>query len=240
MYDVKGLAEELVGILTLNYDGYLEAAVQIALTYDLSPGVDLGSPVGRKTPLRVLKLHGSFDWTKTWPITAGEHHPLWIPPGIQKAKGHYPFNLLWGLAREVLDCDILRIVGCRLGSNDWDLISLLFNTRHTNSRRKPYRVEVIDSPKEAKRLQMEFPYLGVQSILEVEPIGSQLIAEFTGSSPRVYDSLTASEQQSVIDMAGTDKNWFRLWLKQMAEALHRDLGSVATGRGVFKSLLEAY
>jgi hypothetical protein len=237
MYKVPALREELGGILTINYDSYLENAVARTSAHSLDTGVYVAPPSVTKTPIRVLKLHGSFRWDDTWPITTAGETTLWIPPGIQKAKERYPFNILWGLARELLDCDVLRIVGCRLGANDWDLISLLFSTRHTNLARKPYRIEIIDAPKQAKRLQDDFPYLGVLSILEVEPLGSQLIAELTGGPPRRYETLPTSEQEDIIERAGT-QNWFRLWLKLKAEAAYRDLGSLTTDEGAFESLLE--
>jgi len=238
MHEVPGLGEELRGFLTLNYDSYLEHAITRSQTHSLDAGVYISPSPAPNEPIRVLKLHGSFDWDDAWPITTRGEATLWIPPGIQKAKERYPFNLLWGLARELLDCDVLRIVGCRLGANDWDLISLLFTTRHTNTARAPYRTEIIDAPEQARRLQFDFPYLGAQSLLEIEPIGSQLIAEFTGGSPRAYATLTTPEQEEVIRKAGTNRNWFLLWLKLKAEATYRDLGSVATKQGEFQRLLE--
>jgi len=89
-------------------------------------------------------------------------------------------------------------------------------------------------------LQAAFPYLDVRSILEVEPIGSQLVSEFLGGVPRAYTNLALEEQERVRDAAGSNKNWFRLWLKQKAEALFLELGSVKTPLGAFENLLEAY
>jgi hypothetical protein len=80
----------------------------------------------------------------------------------------------------------------------------------------------------------------VQSILEVEPVGSQLIAELAGGGPRAFKTLSGDEQEAVVKRAGRDKNWFRLWLKHKAETTYRDLGSVSTQRGIFERLLEAY
>lgn len=241
MYAVSGFPEELGGLLTLNYDGYLDNAIARKGDLQLDPGIRIPPAIGLNlASLRLLKLHGSFTWTETWPITPGEDIPLWIPPGIQKAKAHYPYNLLWGLARELLDCDLLRIVGCRLSANDWDLISLLFTTRHTNYSRAPYRIEIIDSPEFARRLQADFPYLGATSLLEIEPLGSQIIAEFIGGPPRPYDALTAPELQALSGVVASPQNWFRIWLKHKAESTYSELGSVATPQGAFQKLLEAY
>ncbi len=64
------------------------------------------------------------------------------------------------MARDVLDCDVLRVIGCRLGSNDWDLISLIFSTHHANRDARPaYDIEIIDAPQHALQLQKAYPYL---------------------------------------------------------------------------------
>jgi hypothetical protein len=241
MYMVSGLREELVGVLTINYDEYMEDAIGTIFNKPPDFGIHIQGTKPSNASIRLLKLHGSFGWRDAWPIPLQKSDtPLWIPPGIQKAKDRYPFNVLWGLARELLDCDVLRIVGCRLGPNDWDLISLIFTTRHATSIHRPYVVEVIDAPLHAAELQKSFPYLNVQSILEIEPIGRQLISELLGDVPRPYTDLTLEEQKRVKELAGRNRNWLRLWLKQMAEALYRDLGSIKTPLGALERLMETY
>jgi len=238
MYSIHNFPESLAGFLTLNYDTFLEAAIERSATHYCDPGVPISRVQDSRRALRTLKLHGSFEWQETWPITAGHgESTLWIPPGIEKAKQRYPFNLLWGLARELLDCDIVRVVGCRLAANDWDLISLLFATRNTNLKRQ-YRIEVIDAPAHVRGLQQAYPYLSLSSMLEVEPIGSQLIAEHTGES-RLFASLTKVQQLDVIDKVGAEQNWFHVWLKQKSEATFRELGSVATASGAVETFLRA-
>ena len=187
-HSVDGQSEVLQGFLTLNYDQYLEHAIARSPIHSLDPGISVVSQPGDGQPIRVLKLHGWFEWTDGWPISSPKDlgETVWIPPGIRKVKERYPFNLLWGLARELLDCDILRIIGCNLGANDWDLISLLFTTRHATGRRQPYRVEMIDSPQQARRLQTQFPYLDIKSIFEIESIGTNLIAENGGGAGTVF------------------------------------------------------
>ena len=64
MYLVQGCPEALGGILSLNYDEYVEAAA----TAIYGKGVDYGLNVA-KLPvaapgLRLLKLHGSFNWDR--------------------------------------------------------------------------------------------------------------------------------------------------------------------------------
>ena len=241
MYEVSAFPEKLGGCLTLNYDDYLERAVESSPTRTLDVGVVVDRAPAQRGNTTILKLHGSFSWTETWPIgtrSAADSDTLWIPPGIEKAKGGYPFNVLWGLAREMLDCDLLRVIGCKLGPNDWDLISLLFTTRHTNGSRHPYAIEVIDSPEHAIALQAAYPYLGIRSLLEIEDVGEQLVGEFGIGVPRRYATLTEEEKGEVVQKAGRERNWFRIWLKQMAEATFRQLGGVSTEAGVFERLLE--
>lgn len=241
MYEVPGVTERLAGVLTINYDEYIERAIEGFLRRPVDFGIDARGVDEQESPIKLIKLHGSFGWQDAWPIVrdSDASPPLWIPPGIQKAKDRYPFNALWGLARELLDCDVLRIVGCKLGPNDWDLISLLFSTRNLSAQGRRYDVEVIDAPIHAYELSQAFPFLNVRSILEIEPLGSQLIAEFTGGAPTTFDSLSQKEQDSVRELAGRKKNWFWLWLKQMAEGMYTRLGSLQTSLGKFETLLES-
>ena len=248
MYNVKGIHESLHGVLTLNYDDYLEVAA--AEIHDL-PHVDLDfvAPTNKASRSWFLKLHGSFAWEDAWPIRRREagsrSRPLWIPPGIRKAKERYPFNVLWGLARDVLNCDVLRVIGCRLGPSDWDLISLLFGTRHANRDRDvPYSIEIIDSPKNAARLKESYPYLGVKSLFEIDTlsVGANLVGEFLGTAPRRYDALSDADTLRLREAVelNDDENWFHRWLEQMGEGLQATLGaeSTDTDKGAFRRWLE--
>lgn len=240
MYDVEGFEEHLRGFLTLNYDEYIETAMT-RMGRDVDFGIDVGNAPSSDHGYRLLKLHGSFGWKHAWPISQQDDHvaPFWIPPGILKSKDEYPFNLLWGLARELLDCDVLRIVGCNLGPNDWDLLSLLFATRHTHATRsKPYRIEVIDSPKTAAYLRAAFPYLEVRSIYEAGLAGERLLFEVSGGQEKSYGDLSP-EDQARLDELIANENWFHIWLQHMAEGLYEKLGSITTSRGSFKRLMEA-
>ena len=240
MYEVPGCLEDLAGIMTLNYDEYIEKAAEKV------PGgsVDFGFRLqGLQQPVdtrrRLLKLHGSFGWEDTWPTMIGQgEHPLWIPPGIHKAKQAYPFNVLWGLAREMLSCDVLRIIGCKLGPNDWDLISLLFTTRHVKDQYVPYQIDIIDSPANAQRLKHQFPYLEVRSILEIEDIGKQIVGDLIQGDPTEFDDLADGQREWLISDDGPSANWFAMWLEQMAEQMVTDLGSVTTTSGHFERLLQ--
>ena len=205
MHNIDQFNEDLQGIITTNYDEYMDEAIEQVSSHPVDFGIRIEPSSQSSGSVRLLKLHGSFGWQATWPISRGQDMAttLWIPPGIQKAKQAYPFNVLWGLAREMLSCDILRVIGCNLGANDWDLISLLFTMRHLYTSDQP-QIEVIDAPRHVERLKTSHPYLDLRSILEVEPIGSQLVTEFTGLPPRRFDEFTEVEQHSIVEAAGDE------------------------------------
>ncbi len=145
--------EILAGVISLNYDNLLDRAFN-----EIFGGIDYGIKgncekdeynIGEDFPL-LIKLHGSFNWKRGFrSIIIDEEQAklveqremLWIPPSIEKERDSYPFNLLWGKAFQLLDCDILRIIGCKLSQNDWGLISLLFNTQLESGG--VYKIEVI-------------------------------------------------------------------------------------------------
>jgi hypothetical protein len=244
MHNVPGSDERLAGVLTLNYDSLLERAIRDTLGQRLDYGVRMPLTKGRTADsgVKVLKLHGSFDWRETIPITVtnpNERHPVWIPPGIQKAKGSYPFTLLWGQARELLACDVLRVVGCRLTSNDWDLISMLFITQHSPSRRAPYDIEIIDFPSGVAELRDRFPFLQVKAMPELEVIGDAIVAETIGGAPRPYSGLSDIEMKRVVDGMAKISNPFQYWLKHKAEEMFQRLKSIETPKRALVQLLEA-
>ena len=248
MHQIEECPEILCGILSINYDEYIEAAAKdvYGKAFNVNYGFGIQDMENENPSLLLLKLHGSFNWEDNWPIEpAGREskNPLLIPPGIQKAKSRYPFNFLWGLARDMLECDVLRIIGCRLSGNDWDLISLLFSTRNIHATKaRPYVIEVIDSPKRALQLQEQYPYLEVRSLFELkdQDIGSHFISELLGGSPRAFEDLDEDDRKEAVKGCYGEKNWFRMWLQQKAEAFERDLGvgSTATRSGQFQKLLQ--
>ena len=240
IYNIEDCPERLQGIITTNYDEYIEDAIEQVSGCPVDFGVRIEPLCENHEGVRVLKLHGSFGWQDTLPIIRENNgnSTLWIPPGINKAKQAYPFNVLWGLAREMLACDILRVIGCRLGANDWDLISLLFTMRHSTSTKRP-QIEVIDAPSHVCKLKNSYPYLELVSILEVEPIGSQLIAEFTGRSPKKFDDFTNEEKKQIVLAIGTNQNWFEVWLTAKAESLLIEFGTVSTNAGIVEKFLSA-
>ena len=251
MHNVPTLNERLQGILTLNYDNFIEDAAAEIYNGPVDFGIAAGDVPRDSAPLRpppLLKLHGSFGWQDVWPIrprTTRLQRPLWIPPGIRKVKERYPFNLVWGRAREVLNCDILRVVGCRLSPSDWDLISLLFSTRHSDlARTTPYTVEVIDCPRHAADLQARYPYLDVRSLLAIDArdIGPNVASQVTGRSqhPRFAELSPGAAAELVEQVANSGLNWFRTWLIHMGAGLYAEAGDegLATPSGAFREWWE--
>lgn len=244
MHEVRGSGEELRGFLSLNYDVFLEHAIEQTLDGSVDYGVTV-APADRRNragAVPVLKLHGSFGWQHTWPIEiAGEADAgLWIPPGIRKAKGEYPFNAIWGAARELLDCDILRIIGCNLGPNDWDLISLLFTTMHGRETGRPYDIEVIGWPADAQRIAETFPYFTVKSLLTIDEIGPQLVAEVLSGKPRSFLGLDEGDQERALASAASKiANPFEHWLRLKGELMLSDLQTLETDHGLFSEFVES-
>ena len=241
LHQIPKFNERLSGFLTLNYDGFLESAICDFHQMPVDFGVHIRSPLpSGSQPIRVLKLHGSFDWTDEWPIRLEEspdsdQMPLWIPPGIQKEKANYPFSVLWGMARELLDCDILRIVGCNLSSNDWDLVSMLFSTKHAHSRQSAYEIEIIDYPEKAIEIKDRFPYLEPKSLIELQDgVGRQLIGELLQTGPKEYRSLSDEEKCRAVSASCKINNPFHRWLKHKAELLFSDLDSIKTNKGLIE------
>ncbi len=243
MHEVADSGEQLAGFLTLNYDNFLEHAIEHGLGRAIDYGVQTSNPGGHdeREPIPVLKLHGSFSWRPSWPVKVAEEIDagLWTPPGIRKAKGEYPFNAIWGTARELLDCDVLRIIGCNLGPNDWDLVSLLFTTMHGRESARPYKIEVIGWPEGAARVSETFPYLNVRSLLEIPEIGAQFIAEVLGSDPMEFSDLDETGRERAIEAAGAKiTNPFQHWLRLKGELMHRDLPSINTDLNLFKRFID--
>jgi len=181
--------EKLVGVISLNYDNLLDRAfnnVFGAVNYGIKCRCETADYNISEDCIPLIKLHGSFNWRRSFPLTlidegqarSGEQaEMLWIPPSIQKEREPYPFNILWGRAFEMLDCDILRIIGCRLSQNDLGLISLLFSTQLKSG--EAYRIELINTQKAGEDIRERNGFLrnvrvlgeleGCQDFVDYEP-----------------------------------------------------------------------
>lgn len=235
MHLVAGNPESLAGILSLNYDAFVERAI----VERLGGLIDYGISTYESTSpsIRLLKLHGSFGWSESWPIefTLDHSGTNWIPPGIRKVKDRYPFNTLWGMARDVLDCDVLRIIGCNLGPNDWDLISLIFGSKFSHRSRPPMELEIIGSIQTAEAIAQRFPYFYVKSVFELPDVGSRMLTELLGKEAR-YETLTEGERHAAEERL--PGNGFRYWLLHKAETVAIEVGT-SSASGYFQQFVDS-
>lgn len=239
MHDVVGNDELLQGFLTLNYDVFLEHAIVKKLGREVDYGIATGGTDEQNRAVTVLKMHGSFGWLRDWPIRTELRHSegVWIPPGIRKSKSDYPFNVIWGRARELLDCDVLRIIGCNLGPNDWDLVALVFSTMYTSGR--SYSIEVISDLHTAVRVREMFPYLEVRWLPELPVIGDQIVGEVLGSAPRPFDDLSDELKAQANEKAQQAiSNPFSYWLTMKGEGLVTETTDLSTESGVFRDFTD--
>ena len=206
--------EKLLGIISLNHDDLFQEASQkvyscINLGFDfISDYFDSGYP--SQEPF-LIQLHGSFSWRRRKKklidvkrIKAEGRYDssmTWIPPSILKETKDYPFNKLTGLAYELLvDCDILRIVGCSLSQNDWNLISLIFNAQNAQyiDSKSCFDIELIMEI-DADSFKKENSYLK-----NVIPIGQLTDGDFSGYQ------VPGEERQRPSEL----DNPFEFWLKE--------------------------
>lgn len=187
--NVAGLEEELLSFMTLNYEDILERTIEVVFDREIDYIIKTAKPgSNQNNGIRVFKLHGSFNWNNSRPIEIRKitslrpGKMLWIPPGVEKRKDNYPFNLLWGKAmEELMNCDILRIVGCSLSRNDWGLIPILYTIQKLNKTGKTTEIEVVDYPETAKTIRKTYNYLDVKSIIDLPEFLSFYKKQFRSS-----------------------------------------------------------
>lgn len=213
--------EILTGMITTNHDGLLQVASQ-----EIFGGVNLGFPfsstdyipLGDDLAPPILQLHGSFSWELDTPIkvlrlrdnSRYSADAVWLPPSILKEAKNYPFNKMMGHAYELLSkkCDVLRIVGCSLTQNDWNILSLIFGAqRHKeNFGGSAFQIELITSHSRGKEIRDDCSYLR-----NVKPIGDL-------PEGRLADYKEKDHRDLPADM----KNSFAYWLGQKIEHHYRN------------------
>lgn len=227
MHSVTGLNEELVLILTTNYEDLIEKALEQVLggiNYVVKTVRKDGRYHIKEEVIPLLKLHGSFNWRNEFPILisrkkAREEDVLWIPPGIVKRKESYPFNLIWGKARELLDCDILRIIGSSLSTNDWELLSLIYTTQNLRTDKKlPYLIEVIDFTQKCEELREKYEYFNFKSILEIPEVKEYLVHTHFPQSI-IGKRVVPEDKVKGLAKYMDKENIFALWLRAKGEKL---------------------
>lgn len=219
--------EKLLGVISLNHDNLLQEASQtvhscINLGFEFTSDDFICNDITQAPFL--VQLHGSFSWrrhksiriVKIKPDSEYDRSMTWIPPSILKETKDYPFNKLTGLAYELLaDCDILRIVGCSLSQNDWNLISLIFNAQNAqyNDSKTCFKIELIMDIKDIYFFKKEISYLK-----NVTPIGQLDDGDFSGYKIQRENQ----EKPSELD------NPFEFWLKTKVK-FHISEGQFDTG-----------
>ena len=224
LHNIKDLGEELQCLMTLNYEDILENTIKkifkLPIDYCLHPNKN----ISLKDPVKILKLHGSFSWQNTRPISVrkmksiSSANTLWIPPGVDKKKDNYPFNYLWGQAVEnLLECDILRVVGCSLSRNDWALIPILYTVQKFNESGKVLDIEIIDFPATAEKIIDNYRYIKFKKITE--------LPEFIGFYKKLFPAASTADVITEINNKFIDKakaNPFYEWLDSKLDYLYDD------------------
>jgi hypothetical protein len=191
--------EELLGLISVNYDVILDEAYEYLLKYDRE--YCFTSECSDRIPL--LKLHGSFNWKNISIYNRAVTIPI-IPLGINKNYLTPPYNFIWGQAYELLvNCDILRVIGCSLNQNDIGLIDLLFKAH--NQRRSSIEIQIIDFQPLSGHHQIKNNYGFFPNIVEPKDLEGTLISD-----------------QAISDT--NNGNPFKIWLK--AKALKMIEGSI--------------
>jgi len=157
--------EQLIGVISLNYDDVLDHAYQ---PYFGQPNYCFSledTPSSEGIPL--LKLHGSFNWNRQ-KIRGRMRNIEIIPMGSAKSYLHAPYNFIWNRALEILiGCDTLRVIGCSLSQNDFHLIDLLFKAHLERGR--AFDIEIISSEKAGQDIQKNYGFFpGVKTLSKIE------------------------------------------------------------------------
>jgi len=170
--------ESLIGIISLNYDTVIDEAYK---EFHGEPNYCFTSE--RKDDLPLLKLHGSFNWRGKKIYGKSKSIPI-LPIGTNKNYLSPPYNFIWGRAFELLvECEVLRIVGCSLSQNDTGLIDLLFKAHL--ERGKKIIMEIIDFQPQNSHHPIKTSYGFFHGIVEPKDIEGTLIADEAISKPEV-------------------------------------------------------
>ena len=161
--------EEFLGIITTNNDCLIEKAFCNEMTYSgLNCCFDCTSDEYNllKDIPPVLKLHGSFNWilskeknliSDAFETETNTDFSGWVAPSVYK-KEHLVqpiFRDIWKNARELLlNCDVLRIVGSSLRTEDLPLLSLIFSSQviSRDIKKKAFEIQLITRDSSATRI----------------------------------------------------------------------------------------
>lgn len=179
--------EELCGVISLNYDSLIDDACKVL---GRKPDYCFSVHPLEGDTIPLLKLHGGFELD----YRSGKL-PI-ITPGVNKNYLELPYSFVWGRALELLiECDVLRVVGCSLSQNDLGVIDLLFKAHI--ARRTPPVLQLIDFDPPHNRIRENLGFF--PRIERAKEIENNLISDITIEDPTKHS------------------NPFKIWLKAKVE-----------------------
>jgi len=171
--------EEVIGLISLNYDDVLDGAYKAMLLKDPNYcfSLETDAPSSKNIPL--LKLHGSFNWDSQQ-IRGRTRTIEIIPLGSSKSYLHAPYGFIWNQALDILiRCHTLRVIGCSLSPNDAHLIDLLFKAHLEKS--EAFDIEIIGPERVGKQIQENYGFFPkIKTLLE---LGEHLIPDRAPTNP---------------------------------------------------------
>ena len=214
--------EELAGVLTTNYDSLLDGAYStVHGAIDYGYGFQLEAYRRAETVPPLLKLHGSFNWriegdrlTVSKEFENREYADDcsgWIPPSVYKRPPNVVFQNVWSKAAKLTaDCDVLRIVGSSLRSEDFAFLSLIFTSQLRS--KNTFSIELIVPDKDA---------IGEENASgrQRQVLGIMQRVPFLGKL-RYFSSLLVFEKESYLA-----DNVFYSWVLMKVREIERNLGT---------------
>jgi hypothetical protein len=170
--------EQLIGLISLNYDDILDQAFQ---EFHGQPNYcfSLDEDAFSADTIPLLKLHGSFNW-RAQKIRGRTRTIEIIPLGANKNYMHAPYGFIWNRALEIfIECDTLRVIGCSMSPNDVHLIDLLFKAHL--ERKKPFDIEIIGFDEAAEAIKRDYGFF--PQIRKLTELDSTLIPEPNPANP---------------------------------------------------------
>jgi hypothetical protein len=159
--------EELLGLITLNYERVLDLAYQTVISNEINYSLSRDMDLAGANNIPLLKLHGSFSWTNQQVLGKRREIEI-IPLGLSKSYLHPPYGFIWNRALDILaKCDLLRIIGCSLSPNDVHLIDLLFKAQL--ERQRPFELQIINSNDAADMIKSNYGFF--REIKSIEDLG---------------------------------------------------------------------
>lgn len=201
----KNPEEAICGLISLNYDGVLDEAYKEFLG---EPDYHFSFTGEHREGPPLLKLHGSFDWDAV-KINGRERKVPIIPLGVNKNYLRLPYNFIWGRALEVLtECDILRVVGCSLSTNDINLVDLLFKAHL--EKKKAFEIQIISSDNTGDQIRSNYSFL--PNIVVASKIENTLLPDASSGGNIFREWLKAKGRRVLKDDATIEQTTY---LKQI-------------------------